>query len=274
MDFDFTLTTLLFLAFVALVAGFVDSIAGGGGMLTIPALYMAGIPPHEALGTNKFQAVFGSFSAALHFYKNGHLDLAKCAVFVVFAFVFSLCGTLAVQVINADFLRKVIPFLLIFFALYFLFSPKIRQESNKESNKEHNTEGGKLPQNPNAHSRKSRAKRLVLALTIGGIGFYDGFFGPGTGSFLMLSLISLGGFGIKDALAQAKLYNFATNLASVLVFLAFGHIIFTLGIAMAAGQFVGANIGAKLALRYGITIIKPLVVIVSLAMCVKLLFFE
>ena len=251
ISFDLNITTLLLLAFVALVAGFVDSIAGGGGMLTIPALYMAGIPPHEALGTNKFQAVFGSFSAALHFYKNGHLDLAKCAVFVVFAFVFSLCGTLAVQVINADFLRQIIPFSLIFFALYFLFSPKISEDS-----------------------KKSRVGKLALALVIGGIGFYDGFFGPGTGSFLMLALISLGGFGIKDALAQAKLYNFATNLASVLVFLAFGHILFAVGIAMALGQFVGANIGAKLALRYGITIIKPLVVIVSLAMCVKLLFFE
>lgn len=258
MIFDISITTLLLLACVALVVGFVDSIAGGGGMITIPALYMAGIPPHEALGTNKFQAVFGSFSAALHFYKKGHLHLAKCALFVLFAFVFSLCGTLLVQAINADFLRKAIPFLLIFFALYFLFSPKISQSGKEER----------------ASSLDSRiSRRLPLALAIGGIGFYDGFFGPGTGSFLMLALISLGDFGIKDALAQAKLYNFATNLASVLVFLAFGHILFAVGIAMALGQFVGANIGAKLALRYGITIIKPLVVIVCLAMCAKLLFF-
>ena len=251
MAFDIGLSTLILLAFVALVAGFVDSIAGGGGMITIPALYMAGIPPHEALGTNKFQAVFGSFSAALHFYKKGYLDVKKCALFILFAFVFSLCGALLVQVVSADFLRKIIPFLLIFFAFYFLFSPKVSEDS-----------------------KKSRVGKIALAFVIGGIGFYDGFFGPGTGSFLMLALISLGGFGIKDALAQAKLYNFATNLASVLVFLAFGHILFAVGIAMAFGQFVGANIGAKLALRYGITIIKPLVVIVCVAMCVKLLFFE
>lgn len=251
MEFDLTLTTLLVLSVVALVAGFVDSIAGGGGMITIPALMLAGIPSHEALGTNKFQGVFGTFSAVLHFYKKGHLDLKKFALFVGFAFVFSLGGTLAVQVINADLLRKAIPFLLMFFALYFLFSPKVSEESSK-----------------------ARLGRIALAFVIGAIGFYDGFFGPGTGSFLMIALISLGGFGIKDALAQAKLYNFATNLASVIMFAVFGHIIFAVGAAMAVGQFIGGYLGAKTALKYGIKVIKPLVVIVSLAMCVKLLFFS
>ncbi len=251
MEFDLTLTTLLVLSVVALVAGFVDSIAGGGGMITIPALMLAGIPSHEALGTNKFQGVFGTFSAVLHFYKKGHLDLKKCALFVGFAFVFALGGTLAVQVINADLLRKAIPFLLMFFALYFLFSPKVSEESSK-----------------------ARLSRIALAFVIGAIGFYDGFFGPGTGSFLMIALISLGGFGIKDALAQAKLYNFATNLAAVIMFAVFGNIIFAVGATMAVGQFIGGYLGAKTALKYGIKVIKPLVVIVSLAMCVKLLFFS
>ncbi|MGX3010180.1 TSUP family transporter [Helicobacter sp. 23-1044] len=251
MDFDLNLTTILILSVVALVAGFVDSIAGGGGMITIPALMFAGIPPHEALGTNKFQAVFGSFSATLHFWRKGYLQWRKCALFATFAFVFALGGTLAVQVINADILRKAIPFLLMFFALYFLFSPKVSEESSK-----------------------ARIGKIALAFIVGGIGFYDGFFGPGTGSFLMIALISLGGFGIKDALAQAKLYNFATNFASVLAFAVFGHIIFAVGIAMAVGQIIGGYLGAKMALKYGIKIIKPLVVAVSFAMCVKLLFFS
>lgn len=254
MDFDLNLTTLLLLMVAAMLAGFVDSIAGGGGMITLPALYLAGIPPHTALGTNKFQAVFGSFSAALHFFKKGHLDLKKCAIFTIFAFVFSLGGTLLVQVISADFLRKAIPFLLIFFALYFLFSPRLSNKNGDESS-------------------KARLSRITLAFIIGAIGFYDGFFGPGTGSFLMIALIALGGFGAKSALAQAKLYNFATNLASVLVFLAFGHILFAVGVAMAVGQFIGANIGAKMALKYGVKIIKPFVVVISLVMCVKLIFF-
>lgn len=251
MEFDLNLTMILILSAVALVAGFVDSIAGGGGMITLPALMFAGIPPHEVLGTNKFQGVFGTLSATWHFYKNGHLDLRKCALFAGFAFVFALGGVVAVQIINADILRKAIPFLLIFFALYFLFSPKVSEDSSK-----------------------ARISRIALAFVIGGIGFYDGFFGPGTGSFLMIALISLGGFGIKDALAQAKLYNFATNLASVIAFAVFGHILFAVGAAMAVGQFIGGNLGAKMALKYGIKIIKPLVVIISLAMCAKLLFFS
>ena len=251
MEFDLNLTMILILSAVALVAGFVDSIAGGGGMITLPALMFAGIPPHEVLGTNKFQGVFGTLSATWHFYKNGHLDLRKCAQFAGFAFVFALGGVVAVQIINADILRKAIPFLLIFFALYFLFSPKVSEDSSK-----------------------ARTSRIALAFVIGGIGFYDGFFGPGTGSFLMIALISLGGFGIKDALAQAKLYNFATNLASVIAFAVFGHILFAVGAAMAVGQFIGGNLGAKMALKYGIKIIKPLVVIISLAMCAKLLFFS
>lgn len=250
MEFDLTLTTILLLMAAAFIGGFIDSIAGGG-MLTLPALMLAGIPAHEALGTNKFQGVFGTFSAVLQFYKKGHLDLKKCALFAGFAFVFALGGTIAVQIISADFLRKAIPFLMIFFALYFLFSPKVSEESSK-----------------------ARIGKVALAFVIGAIGFYDGFFGPGTGSFLMIALISLGGFGIKDALAQAKLYNFATNLASVLVFLAFGHIIFAVGISMAVGQFIGANLGAKTALKYGIKVIKPLVVLISLAMCIKLIFFS
>lgn len=251
MEFDLTLTTILLLMAAAFIGGFIDSIAGGGGMLTLPALMLAGIPAHEALGTNKFQGVFGTFSAVLQFYKKGHLDLKKCALFAGFAFVFALGGTIAVQIISADFLRKVIPFLMIFFAFYFLFSPKVSEESSK-----------------------ARLSRIALAFIIGAIGFYDGFFGPGTGSFFMIALISLGGFGIKDALAESKLYNFATNLAAVIMFAVFGNIIFAVGAAMAVGQFIGGNIGARMALKYGIKIIKPLVVIVSLAMCVKLLFFS
>lgn len=124
MAFDISITTLLLLACVALVAGFVDSIAGGGGMITIPALYMAGIPPHEALGTNKFQAVFGSFSAALHFYKKGHLHLPKCALFVLFAFVFSLCGHYLCRQSTRTFCARQSLFCLSFSRCIFFFPQK------------------------------------------------------------------------------------------------------------------------------------------------------
>lgn len=160
-----------------------------------------------------------------------------------------MIGTLSVQVFSADFLSKCIPFLLIIFAFYFLFSPKITEDSS------HRLIG-----------------TIPLALVLGGIGFYDGFFGPGTGSFLMLAMIVLGGFGLTQSLAQAKMFNFTTNIASTLIFALSGEILYSVGLLMALGQFVGANIGSRIAIGYGVKIIKPLVVCVSLAACVNLLY--
>lgn len=251
MDFDVSVGMAVFLVVAAFVAGFVDSIAGGGGMITIPALLFVGIPPLQALGTNKFQSCFGSFSASFHFYRKGYVNLGEHWSFVLVAFGGSMCGTLAVQVLQADFLKKFIPFLLMIFALYFLFSPKI-------------SEGGK----------PAVVGGFTLGGVIGVIGFYDGFFGPGTGSFLMLALIALGGYGLLHALAHAKLFNFATNLASMLVFACSGQILWILGLLMAFGQFVGAYFGSRVAIGGGVKIIKPLVVCVSLVACANLLYKE
>lgn len=236
------------LVLVAFVAGFVDSIAGGGGIITIPALLLAGIPPHIALGTNKLQSTFGSLSAALHFYKKGHLKIKENLPFMACTFICSFIGTLLVQVFDSNKLSKFIPFLLIIFAIYFLFSPKIKEEASP-----------------------AKCGMIGLLLAIGAIGFYDGFFGPGTGSFFMLALIMLGGFGMKSSLAHAKLFNFTTNIASLICFSLGGHIIYSIGLLMAVGQFLGANLGSKVAIKYGIKIIKPLVVIVSILASFNLL---
>ncbi|WP_110581462.1 TSUP family transporter [Helicobacter cinaedi] len=255
MVFDFgieiSVGLVVFLIACAFVAGFVDSIAGGGGMITIPALLFAGIPPLQALGTNKFQSCFGSFGASLHFYKRGHIDLKGSVGFVCVVFLSSILGSVCVELFESDFLRKCIPFLLIIFAFYFLFSPKITQDSGK-----------------------AILGSAGLGFVLGIIGFYDGFFGPGTGSFFMLSLITLGGFSLLQALANAKLFNFATNLASMLVFAFGGHILWIVGLCMALGQFAGASLGSRIAIGYGVKIIKPLVVCVSLAACVNLLYKE
>ncbi len=234
-----------------ILAAFIDSIAGGGGMITIPALLLAGIPPLEALGTNKFQSCFGSFGATFHFYKRGHIHLKKHIPFVLVVFCASMLGSVSVQMFEADFLRKCIPFLLIIFAFYFLVSPKVTEDS------QHVLIGA-----------------VPLGLVLGAIGFYDGFFGPGTGSFLMFALIMLGGFGLLQALAHAKLLNFATNLASVVIFACSGKIFWIVGLCMALGQFAGANLGSHIAIGYGARIIKPLVVIVSLCASINLLYRE
>ncbi len=251
MDFNIGIDLYFILFCVAFVAGFIDSIAGGGGMITIPALLLAGIPPHQALGVNKLQSCFGSFSATRHFYKKGHLKIKENLISIIFVFIFAIMGTILVNIFNADFLSKFIPFLLIAFAIYFLLSPKISEE------------------NRHVHYAK-----WILIFVLGCIGFYDGFFGPGTGSFLMFALIMLGGYGIKEALAHAKLYNFTSNFASMLVFALSGHILWLLGFIMGVGQFIGANLGSRVALKYGIKIIKPLVVTISLIVCAKLLYNE
>ncbi len=245
---EITITTLIILTFTAFVAGFADSIAGGGATITIPALLSFGIPPLDAIGTNKVQSCFGSLSSTLYFYKKGNLRIKENIPFIISVFIFSAFGTIAVQFCNTEFLEKFIPLFLIIFACYFLFSPNINEES-----------------------AKARIGKTALMFVLGGIGFYDGFFGPGTGSFLMIAMIALGGFPLIKSLAHAKLFNFTTNIASLIFFALGGYIILPVGLCMALGQFIGANLGSRVALRYGVKVIKPLIVIVSLTMCVKLL---
>lgn len=248
-NFDLGVFAILFC--VALVAGFVDSIAGGGGMITIAALLSMGIGTHDTLGTNKLQSCFGSFSATLYFYRKGFLNLSSHIIPVIVVFIFALAGSMVVSAFDSKMLAKFIPFLLICFALYFLLSPKISEENVK-----------------------MRVSLFTLYFVLGVIGFYDGFLGPGTGSFLMFALVVLGGFGMRLALAKAKLFNFTSNLASLLVFTSSGHILWGLGIVMGIGQFIGATLGSKVAIAHGGRIIKPLVVIVSIAVCARLIYNE
>lgn len=244
-DMELEISTLLFLLTVAFVAGFVDSIAGGGGILTIPALLSVGIPPTFALGTNKLQASFGSCAATFYYARRGMVSFRLLPILLVFCA--SGVGSLCVQFVGNALLAKIVPFLLIAFGLYFLFSPKIS-------------------------ARENAAQRYGwLVLTLGCIGFYDGFFGPGTGSFFLLALLVLGAYNMIGALAHAKLYNFCTNLASILFFALLGNVLWSVGFVMAIGQFVGGYLGSKVAFTYGTRIIKPLIVSISLLASLKLL---
>lgn len=240
------LAPLLFL--LALLAGLVDAIAGGGGLITVPALLWAGLPPVQALGTNKAQAVFGSFAATLHFLRKGLLDPRAALPAVACTFAGAALGALAVQILDSALLARLIPLLLIGFALYFLFSPRVSDLD--------------------AHSRIGP---LPFALLVGGgVGFYDGFFGPGTGTFLAMGYVALLGYNLRRATAHAKLLNFTSNLASLLVFIAGGQVLWGIALIMAAGQFVGGWLGARLVLRHGSRLIRPVLVIASLAVSLKL----
>ena len=242
------LDTYAILTAVAFVAGFIDAIAGGGGLLTLPAMLWASIPPIAALATNKLQSSFGSGTACLNFSRKGMIDWRTYAPTVAIIAALSAVGSLAVQAVGNDALNLIVPVLLLAVAGYIVLSPRMHDED--------------------AHQRLSVKAYMPLG---GAIGFYDGFFGPGTGSFFATTLVSLRGMGLTRATAHTKAFNFASNIGSLIVFLFAGHILFLLGLCMAVGTTAGAFVGSHMAMRFGARVIRPLLVTISLAMTARLL---
>jgi uncharacterized membrane protein YfcA len=247
--FDLALQTVTILAVASFIAGFVDSIAGGGGLITVPALLLAGLSPVEALGTNKIQGLFGSASATLTYASKGQVEPRRQIRPSVMAFLGSALGALAATVIPGAWLSAALPIVLILIALFFAFKP-----------------------NMNDVDRAERISPVLFGLTMAPlVGFYDGLFGPGAGSFYMLAFVTLAGFGVLKATAHTKLLNFASNLGGFAVFAAVGVIYWKIGLLMGAAQFLGARTGALLAIRNGANLIKPLLVLMCLALAIKLL---
>lgn len=240
---------LLVLAFAGFIAGFIDAIAGGGGMITVPALMLAGIPPVEALGTNKLQSLFGSSSATISYARKGHVNIKEQWQKALMSGFGAVLGALLATHIPGDILYGLLPVLLIAIAVYFLVKPNV----------------GDI-------SRTERMKPFLFGLTIVPlIGFYDGLFGPGTGSFFMVCFVSLAGYGLLKATAHTKLLNFASNFGSFLVFASVGAINWKVGLVMGVAQMFGATAGAHLAMRVGSKIIKPLLIITCVALTIRLL---
>lgn len=243
------LTTLLMLLLIGFLAGAIDAIAGGGGLLTVPALMASGMTPAQALATNKLQACFGSFSATWFFWRRGLLQFKPMLLTLFCTFVGSAVGTLLVQQVDARLMRWVVPFLLSAMAIYFIVSPRMGEQDTER-----------------------RLSERAFAFTVGaGCGFYDGFFGPGVGSFYALCFISLAGMGLRKATAHTKLLNFTSNLASLIFFALGGHVLWLVGLVMAVGQFFGARVGANLVFKKGASLVKPLLVTLSLTLSAKLL---
>lgn len=240
---------LLALFAMATLAGWVDSIGGGGGLISLPALLWAGFSPLQTLATNKLQSSFGSYTATLNYTRHGLVDIKAQKLAVVMAFIGSAAGTWLVQQLDASLLAKAIPVLLMLFALYFLFSPRIGDVD-----------------------RHQLLTPGQFALSAGlGIGFYDGFFGPGTGTFFTMGFITLLGFGLPKATGNTKLLNFTSNIASLLFFALSGHIVWQVGLLMGIGQMLGSYLGSHMAVKHGTRLIRPVLVTVSLLMSLKLL---
>jgi len=243
-----TAEAISFLIAIAAMAGAIDALAGGGGLLTIPALMAAGIPPVSALATNKLQSTLGTASAVATFVRAGRVDLRAFAVPAAGAFAGSVLGAVAVQRVDPGFLAAFVPLLLIAMGLYFLLAPPMSEVD-----------------------RHARLGRAGLTAVCSGIGFYDGFFGPGTGSFLTMALVALGGLGLIRAIANTKFINVCTNLAGLLAMIAGGKVLWLLGLSMAVANVAGNQVGAWLAIRYGGKGVRPLLVVMSFALTAKLL---
>ncbi|MDN3638568.1 TSUP family transporter [Simiduia curdlanivorans] len=246
---DWPLWIYLLLSCTAFVAGFVSSIAGAGGMIVLPVLLWAGVPPLNALAVNKFQSVFGTLSSTINFFSKGHLDFKSNKLGLLCAFVAALLGTWLIQRISNNVLMSLLPWMLLLLAVYFAFSPDISDEP-----------------------KPARLSNEVFNLTVGsGLGLYGGFFGPGMGSFYAAAFVRLRGLPMRMATAQTKPFVLVVNTTSMLVFIVAGYQWWDLAVLMAVMQFIGARIGSNMVIQRGVKLIKPLLIIVTFLLAIKLL---
>lgn len=245
------LWVLFALGGVGVVAGFVDAVAGGGGLIALPALLSAGLSPVAALATNKAQSVVGTVTAAFTFWRSGYVAIRTLVPGIVATFVGSYIGAAVVKAIDTSALAVAVPAAIIAVALYFTLSPSIKDVD-----------------------RTARLKFSIFVPAIGFvIGFYDGLFGPGTGSFFMLCFVALFGLSATRASAHTKVLNVTSNLAALALFIPAGDVLWPVAIVMAIGQLIGGYLGALTGIKYGAKVIRPLVIVVSIALAIRLLFF-
>ena len=248
---DLTLATALFLLAASFFAGFIDSIAGGGGLIQLPAL-LIGLPKSETaevLGTNKLSAVFGTTTAAALYRKQIKPDPKILLAMGVPAFLGSAGGAVLASKIPTSSMRPMVLVLLIIVAIYTWFKPDLGKFENLR------------------HLPKRRVQIAVFAGVV--IGFYDGIFGPGTGSFLMLILVASLGYAFITASAIAKVVNVATNVGAIMVFGINGAVLWQIGIILGVANISGAVLGARLAIKGGSTLVRKVFLLVTVALIVK-----
>lgn len=245
-------TQLIIVCSLGFIAAVVDAIAGGGGLISLPALLLVGIPPHLALGTNKFAATLGALNSSLTFARSGKVYFPLVKWQIIFTFLGASLGVISVLHITTDFLNKVVPVLILFVGLYTLFHKNLGIHSQFKGLTRKNLMGG-----------------LLFALLLG---FYDGFFGPGTGSFLIFLFVAFFGFDFITSSANSKVLNFVSNLVSLILFAWNGKILYGYGIPMAVFMLIGSQVGTKLVLKKGAGLVKPIFITISLGVAIKLIY--
>ncbi|MCQ0971076.1 TSUP family transporter [Paracoccus sp. TK19116] len=246
---DLSVDLILLLVAAGFAGGFVDAIAGGGGLITLPALLLAGLPPAQALGTNKVQAIFGAATAAASYAARGLVDPKTQARAAAMAGAGGMAGAALVAWLPTDLLRIVLPVVLIGVAAFFALKPGL----------------------DDLDRARRMAPALITLLVVPAVGFYDGLLGPGAGSFYMIAFVTLAGYGVLKATAHTKLLNLFSNLGGLTVFALAGQPLWLLGAAMGVAQMAGAFFGARMAMRIGSRLIKPLLVVTSTALALRLI---
>jgi uncharacterized membrane protein YfcA len=233
---DLTAFSCILLFFTGLLAGFVDAIAGGGGLIALPILLSTGMPPQVALGTNKLQGSFGTLSAAINFIRKGKASLRDNWPGIAFTLAGAAAGAMAIQMMDAGFIRHIIPFMLLVVFTYTLVQKNL----------------GVIP-------GPQKLGRLPFFILFGlTLGFYDGFFGPGTGAFWTGALLIFLGQDMTGATGTTRIMNFTSNVVALILFIIGGNVFWSAGLIMAAGQVIGARIGSGMAIRKGAPFIRPI----------------
>ncbi|WP_040192957.1 TSUP family transporter [Clostridium culturomicium] len=243
---------LIFLCIAGFFAAFVDSIAGGGGIISVPAYMIVGLPTHIALGTNKFAATMGSLTSSINFIRSGNCNFKLLKIVAPFTLIGSILGVKTVLLIDESFLQPLVLILILAIGIYTFFSKSLGEEDNF-----------------NGFTKKN----LFLSILLGfSLGFYDGFFGPGTGTFLVFGFINILGLNFLKASANARVLNFVSNISALVTFALSGNINYLIGIPVCILMILGAKIGTRLAINKGNKIIKPIFITMAMAVAVKMLF--
>jgi uncharacterized protein len=247
-----SLVQQLLLALVGFSAGFVDSIAGGGGIISLPALLAVGLPPHVALGTNKLQASLGTAFAAGNYARRGLLERSRLGLAVACTAAGALTGAMLVAGLPSMWLRRLVPWLLVAIFVHVARSPRL----------------GDSPQRP-------RMGPTTFSVIFGlSLGFYDGFFGPGTGSFWTVALLALRGLALPEATAQTKVMNLTSNAVALAWFATHGDVMWRLGLGIAAANVAGALAGSSLAMEKGARLIRVFFLLAVAATLARLLWLS
>ncbi len=246
---DLSLWSCLLLFAAGLAAGTVDAVAGGGGLITLPTLLGVGMPVPLALGTNKLGSILGTASATWSFARRGLVDLRACKLGIACSLFGAVAGAVTVRQIDSSVLERLIPWLLAAIILYFMLRPKLGDSDRHE-----------------------RLGRIPFYLWFGlGLGFYDGFFGPGTGSFWTIAFVVLLGQNFVKAAAHTKVMNLASNLGALIMFGLAGSVVLVPALAIGAGQLIGGRWGAHLAMTRGARFVRPVFLTMAALVALKLI---